>query len=266
MESLTTLEQATPFVQLRRWDHRGARHRYPESAHDTFEIALVRRGRVRYAIGSRTLEAGAGAVIVVPATVAHRTGFESAVVADALQLCADRVGGIARAAGVAVPSEAFEIRESRRVKTLSTLLHEEATTDRAGRAQAIDALCDALALEVLRDDGASGEARVDPRVRRAIDLAHARYADPIGVEDLARAAAMSRYHFSRCFRAQVGSSPYQFLQRVRVQRAASLLRSGRSVAEVAHAVGIADASRFARAFAREVGCTPSRFAASRAAA
>jgi AraC-like DNA-binding protein len=59
---------------------------------------------------------------------------------------------------------------------------------------------------------------------RARDLADARYAEPIGVDDMAAAAGLSRAHFSREFRRAFGESPHAYLLTRRLERAASLLR------------------------------------------
>jgi len=94
---------------------------------------------------------------------------------------------------------------------------------------------------------------------------HARYCEPLAIADLARAAAMSRYHFSRRFRAELGVSPYRFLQRVRIQRARELLRGQqRSVTHVALAIGFTDLARFAAAFRAQFGVLPSEVAGMRA--
>src|SRR3954471_21517307 len=73
---------------------------------------------------------------------------------------------------------------------------------------------------------------------RAKDLADARYAEPLGVADLARAAGLSPAHFSREFRKTFGESPHSYLLTRRLERAAALLRNtDRSVTEICFAVG-----------------------------
>ncbi len=68
---------------------------------------------------------------------------------------------------------------------------------------------------------------------RAKDLADARYSEPLGVDDLARTAGLSRAHFSREFRAAFGEPPHAYLLTRRLERAAHLLRStDRSVADI----------------------------------
>lgn len=74
---------------------------------------------------------------------------------------------------------------------------------------------------------------------RAKDLADARYFEDLGVDDLARAAGLSRAHFSRAFRAAFGEPPHAYLLTRRLERAAALLRTtDRSVADVCFSVGL----------------------------
>ena len=76
---------------------------------------------------------------------------------------------------------------------------------------------------------------------KAKDLADARYAEPLGVDDLAEAAGLSRAHFSREFRAAFGESPHSYLLTRRMERAAALLRTtDRSVADICLSVGLTE--------------------------
>ena len=95
---------------------------------------------------------------------------------------------------------------------------------------------------------------------RARDLADARYFEPLGVDDLARAAGLSRAHFSREFRRAFGESPHAYLLTRRLERAAALLRAtDRSVAEVCLDVGLTSVGSFTTSFTRTFGMTPTAY-------
>ena len=97
---------------------------------------------------------------------------------------------------------------------------------------------------------------------RAKDLADARYFDPLGVDDLARAAGLSRAHFSREFRRAFGDSPHQYLLTRRLERAAALLRNtDHSVAEICFSVGLQSVGSFTSSFTRTYGLSPTAYRA-----
>jgi AraC-like DNA-binding protein len=95
---------------------------------------------------------------------------------------------------------------------------------------------------------------------RAKDLADARYFEPLAVDDLARAAGLSRAHFSREFRRAFGESPHAYLLTRRLERAASLLRTtDRSVAEICFDVGLQSVGSFTTSFTRTYGLPPTAY-------
>ena len=97
---------------------------------------------------------------------------------------------------------------------------------------------------------------------RAKDLADARYFERLGVDDLARAAGLSRAHFSREFRRAFGESPHAYLLTRRLERAAALLRTtDRSVAEICFAVGLRSVGSFTTSFVRAYGRSPTAYRA-----
>jgi AraC-like DNA-binding protein len=98
---------------------------------------------------------------------------------------------------------------------------------------------------------------------RAKDLADARYFEPLGVDDLANAAGLSRAHFSREFRRAFGESPHAYLLTRRLERAAALLRTtDNSVAEICLAVGLQSIGSFTTSFTRTYGRSPTAYRAS----
>jgi AraC-like DNA-binding protein len=97
---------------------------------------------------------------------------------------------------------------------------------------------------------------------RAKDLADARYAEPLEVDDLARAAGLSKAHFSREFRRTFGESPYVYLMTRRLERAAALLRNtDHSVAEICLEVGLQGVGSFTTSFKRMFEMTPTTYRA-----
>src|ERR1700761_6348105 len=97
---------------------------------------------------------------------------------------------------------------------------------------------------------------------RAKDLADARYAEPIGVEEMAAAAGLSRARFSREFRRAFGESPHAYLLTRRLERAAALLRNtDHSVAEICLEVGLQGVGSFTTSFNRLYGMTPTAYRA-----
>ncbi len=97
---------------------------------------------------------------------------------------------------------------------------------------------------------------------RAKDLADARYFEPLGVDDLARAAGLSRAHFSREFRRAFGDPPHAYLLTRRLERAASLLRdTDRSVTDICLSVGLQSLGSFTTSFTRTYGVSPTAYRA-----
>src|SRR5258707_2355219 len=97
---------------------------------------------------------------------------------------------------------------------------------------------------------------------RARDLVDARYAEPLDVADLARAAGLSRAHFSQEFRRAFGESPHAYLLTRRLERAAALLRTtDRSVADICVSVGLQSVGSFTTSFTRTYGMSPTAYRA-----
>ena len=97
---------------------------------------------------------------------------------------------------------------------------------------------------------------------RARDLADARYFEPLDVDDLARAAGLSRAHFSREFRRAFGESPHAYLLTRRLERAAALLRTtDRSIADICFSVGLQSVGSFTTSFTRTFGKSPTVYRA-----
>ena len=102
------------------------------------------------------------------------------------------------------------------------------------------------------------------RIDEARDLLHNEYSESQSLFQLARRIGMSPYHFARIFRELVGIPPHQYLRRIRLQRATTLLKLGCPVTKVCFDVGFSNLSHFVNSFRAHFGMTPSRVRRGRA--
>jgi len=95
------------------------------------------------------------------------------------------------------------------------------------------------------------------RAREFIRDAHARR---ISLGEIAQHANLSPHHFLRAYKRVFQETPHDYLTRVRLERAKTLLsRGGMSVSEACLAVGFESFSTFSGLFLREVGLPPSQY-------
>jgi len=97
-------------------------------------------------------------------------------------------------------------------------------------------------------------------IQKAMGLIQQRYWLPLSLSTLASQVGMSRYRLSHRFREVLGITCRDYLMRLRVERAKSLLAAGQlSISEVAQNVGFSDLARFDKIFKRSTGYTPSAY-------
>lgn len=122
-------------------------------------------------------------------------------------------------------------------------------------------------LAVMAGGGGSGAApgphearRIAAALRRIEDEAE----EPLALADLAAVAAMSKYHFLRCFRRIAGVTPYELLLTTRLRRAAVRLRNTElPVSTIAFEAGFGDLSTFNARFRALFGAAPRAWRAGR---
>jgi AraC family transcriptional regulator len=99
------------------------------------------------------------------------------------------------------------------------------------------------------------------RVNLAIDHIVGHLHEPLRLRDLSRVAMLSPFHFHRVFQALVGSTPGDFVKRLRLEKALTLMSRtpSPSLTTIALACGFSSSSDFSRSFKRRFGVPPSSF-------
>jgi AraC-like DNA-binding protein len=157
--------------------------------------------------------------------------------------------------------------EEERLAPLARLALHESNARRAGGACALARLSELLVIEIVRRHWASSPP-VDAvwlglrndSLGRALSRLHDRPAHDWTLEELARAAGMSRSVLAERFAEVVGVPPMQYLSQRRMQLAADLLAAtSLSLAEIAQRVGYGSETSLSRAYKRHVGVAPAEW-------
>lgn len=251
-EENTHVTRIEMVVTVRTPPERGLRDDYHELRHN-HGLVYKLSGQTRYMHGLRETVSRPGSVLYLPRDEAYTVSGDGDCIAVNFQL----------AACAPHPAIAFEPPESAAYHALFLRLDQHWLLRRSGHI----ALCTALLYEIIamlqqhqtaqgRSEGVS-QARLKP----VQDYLHERYADPsLTVGQLAALAGLSETHLRRLFHEAFGISPMRYVQQVRMNRAADLLRStGMTVEAVAEAVGYTNPFHFSNAFLRTHGIRPSAF-------
>lgn len=99
------------------------------------------------------------------------------------------------------------------------------------------------------------------RVNNAIDFIESNLSDSLSLDSISQAANFSKYHFHRIFHAMIGETPFQFINRIRLERAASQINTlpQKSISEIAFDCGFSDLSVFSRNFKQYFAYAPSAY-------
>jgi AraC-like DNA-binding protein len=105
-----------------------------------------------------------------------------------------------------------------------------------------------------------GESHVDFRVRKSIRLLSEQVGGDIMFDAVARDAGLSRPHFYKLFREQIGVTPNIYLNTLRMERAIEFLTgSDRSITDIGFDLGFSSQSVFTRFFMANVGMAPTDY-------
>jgi AraC-like DNA-binding protein len=98
------------------------------------------------------------------------------------------------------------------------------------------------------------------QITKALSYIQTHYHEPVTIDEIAAISGFSRYYFIKQFQHQLNMTPVQYLTKIRIQKAAELLRSSSlTVTEIAAHVGYANANYFNKVFRKAVGVSAGKF-------
>jgi AraC-like DNA-binding protein len=237
---------------------------FPLHAHREFTLGVVAKGAEVLCVEGVRHRVPSGSALLLHPDEAHANASlgEGALVYHVIYLPAD---ALARALGLD-PGCAGDLPRFRRPVSADPRLVAALALAHRQLRHAPDALSQECAVSQLAGTLAEhGEVEDRPppvgderigRVRRLLDED---VSAPLALSDLAREAGLSPFHLLRCFKQEVGLTPFAYRNQRRIEAARRLLRAGRPIAETAVEVGFTDQSHLTRQFQRLVGVSPGRY-------
>jgi len=124
----------------------------------------------------------------------------------------------------------------------------------------IDAKITEIVARFFRIQPISHNPQTSDITEMAIKYLHAHMSEKISIPDVAKKMGCSQTYFRRLFKMRTGRSSLEYLLRLRLQHAKSLLKQTNiPIAEIAHSIGYEDAFYFSRVFKKACGISPSHF-------
>ena len=103
----------------------------------------------------------------------------------------------------------------------------------------------------------SPKNKVPEKLRPALDYIHENLDQVPSIEEMSRLCSLSPSYFSRTFRKAMDESFVGYVNRIKIERAVEMLKTGnKSVNYIAAKLGYTDASYFIKVFKRYTGTTP----------
>jgi AraC family transcriptional regulator len=111
----------------------------------------------------------------------------------------------------------------------------------------------------MQDEGMRDEYK--SRINKTFDYIELNLENAMTLEELAAVANFSKFHFNRIFHSIVGETPFQFILRLRLEKAASIILSNKnkSISEIASRCGFSDISIFSRNFRNYFNISASQY-------
>lgn len=218
----------------------------PEHSHaDNNEMILVIEGEIETRIRGEILRGPAGSVLVYPRGVPHEERAVGGPLHLLLVVWSER-----RVAHSLKIWPLISDDNRGRIRQLLEWLHEIPPTEKT----TLSSLLHCALVEFVR----GGHLPADDPIRRVRRHIHQNFAQKISLEDLAKKAHQSPYHFARLFHRSTGQPPMRYLRRVRVEAAKTLIiTSPLPLRAIATMTGLVDEFHLSRVFRAVTGHPPS---------
>ena len=249
--------------------------RYETHDHSAVEILLTLEGMVTYTIEDKIYQVRKGEILIVPPDTLHSLSmgegssrylflFES----DAIMAMRDLK------AMASYFHKPFHLRDGSdaHVRIRELLLRAREAYEK--REMMWNTMCYSCILRVYATLGQRYLSGIRPRtgdnlrnmdsevITAVLTYINNHYREELSLEDVAKFAGFSRYYFSRSFKRQTGYSFKDYLCQKRLQVAMDLLiRTNRSMRDVAIESGFGSVATFNRVFREKKGCTPTQYRA-----
>jgi AraC family transcriptional regulator, transcriptional activator for feuABC-ybbA operon len=148
-----------------------------------------------------------------------------------------------------------------RIEAIYTRLNRTYHEKDVGYAMELSILCQRLVQEVCREHFFPADRKINiKRLDCVLEYIRVHYADKIRVEDLCERANLSESNVIKLFKNNLGRTPVEYINQVRVNRAKELLlHTDMNIKEIAWETGFADEFYFSRVFKKMEGMSPRSF-------
>ncbi len=253
-----------PHLGIETVAYRGPLERMPTHAHAEFQLTLYAGGPRRFKVAGHDFAGAPRTSIIIQAGEPH----SSVPVADPVlalrtfYLAESTLAEVAASLWGGKGTVAFRNPLIDDAETVMRLQAAHRALDHRSL-EGEEKVCVALQRLVRRNATPTGPARritgADARVATVRQILDDRTAENVGLDELAAAAGVSRFHLIRVFHRRYGLTPFAYQRNRRIEKARAVLRTGKSIADAAAAAGFADQSHLGRSFRAVMGSTPGEY-------
>jgi len=238
----------------------------PPHRHRELEFNLMVEGRIEYVVGEERVEATAGDILWLYSNREHALIARSSdvrmwigVFRDSLKRACgsdQEVTPVAKSVPSGFRLHTLTPRDFRLAQGLCEVA-AEALAEENWHATALQSLLQFIARATARAKSRSGIRPIHPAVARAVRVFDSESELP-SLDELATVCGLSKFHLSRLFHEQIGSSIQDYRSRIAVERAKEhlLMHPEKTLLEVAFDTGFGSYPQFNRLFRQQTGTGP----------